>query len=727
MKGLAVKVHAAILVTVLFGAMATVRAEQRVPFPVDWTSMGDSSLDLSRFLDAPAGKHGFIRPQKDHLVDGSGKRFRIWGVNLGGPACFPEKQQAERLADTLAALGINCVRFHGLDSAWGKSSLDRSGDRWDQLNEADLAKFDYLFDQLRRRGIYANLNLNVFRTYGPADEVPQPRELGLGKWATHFHPRLIQLQQDYARKLLTRTNPYTGRRYCEEPAVVVVEIVNENSLVGGWLSGRLVGEDDQDAGTWSPLPTKYAAELNRQFNRWLAENRSPEQRLEFEMQAGRAGPLTLLSPDQFAGVSRERFETDYQFIVQTERKFLSQMRSFLKDQVGLKSMLIGDSDHSDTLNGYPHMLNNAMFDYMDGHGYWQHPSTGTEVRIKNDPMVNDPSDSTIVQFARTAMVGKPFVISETQHPYPHQYAAEGMPIVTAYSMLQDWDGVCFHAWGSSFYDSKSIIERHELFQLSPDPIKVATLWACGLMWHQRVIRPATEQTVRNVSAREMVDWCRVSRWDHRPFFDPLFPKTLPLVQQTRWQYVGDDEVPSADYPAVSIDNGIRSEGGQLDWLDFQNGRGHLLIQSPMAEAIVGFQSDWRGKAWKGTHHLSTDLSNDFAVVMLVSLDGQPIQDSRQLLLLAADRAVCKGLTWHDDMQTVDQWGDGPVEIRPVIGKVSIKGWPESDNLNVRILGAVGQPTGEQWMAELRGDRHMIDVGSPAGIMAIVERNPTGTE
>ena len=62
-------------------------------------------------------------------------------------------------------------------------------------------------------------------------------------------------------------------------------------------------------------------------------------------------------------------------------------------------------------------------------------------------MVNDPLDSTVVQFVRTPVEGHPFTISETNHPFPHQYACEGLPILSAYALFQDWDGLLWFDWG----------------------------------------------------------------------------------------------------------------------------------------------------------------------------------------------------------------------------------------------------------------------------------------
>ena len=50
---------------------------------------------------------------------------------------------------------------------------------------------------------------------------------------------MIELQHEYARDLLTHVNPYTGKRYADEPAVALIEISNEDGLIREWLWGNL--------------------------------------------------------------------------------------------------------------------------------------------------------------------------------------------------------------------------------------------------------------------------------------------------------------------------------------------------------------------------------------------------------------------------------------------------------------------------------------------------------
>ena len=714
-------IAAALAVAAVPVAAVPVAADDRVPLPVDWAAIGRSEIDLSRFLDAPAGQGGFVQAEDGHFVDEGGRRVRVWGVNLGGPACFPTHEQADRMAAAMARIGIGVVRFHGLDSAWGRSAIDRSGDTTTSLDEENLERFDYLFDQLRRRGIYGNINLNVFRTYAPGDGLPTVDRLGYAKWATHFHPRLIELQERYARDLLTHTNRYTGRPYADEPAVFVVEIVNENSLVEGWMQGKLGGSDSGDGGTWTPLPTAYAATLREQFNAWLAENRSPDQIAAYRTAAGVAEGelLPLLHPDDFTTADPERFAADYAFVVGTERAFLDRMQRLIKGEVGLRSMLIGDADHNDSTNGYPHIANNAAFDYLDGHGYWQHPTLGSQTRTANTPMVNDPLDSTVVQFARTPMVGRPYVVSETSHPYPHRYAAEGLPIITAYSLLQDWDGLLFHEWGPGIATGQKAIGDRGWFNLSTNPMQVAGLITCAAMWHRADVRPAERLVVRPLTGERMRANMQLPPWEHRPFFDDDFPKAIPLMHRTRWELT--EQPRPKDYPEVPDLDRIAADTGQLVWEGATSGHGRVTVDTPRTQMIVGHLRDWRGWNRPGISHLSTDLENRFGTVAVVSLDDEPIASSRRMLLMVGDRAADAGLSWEDDFETVAAWGEGPVSIRPMRGKVSLHGLGDHGRLTVRVLDAVGVDTGQTWTSWKDGDAWSIYVNQPAGLLAIIER------
>lgn len=223
------------------------------PFVVGY-EVGDTVTNISGWLERPAGKNGFIRVEKGHFVNDAG-RVRLWATNLCFEACFPTKEEAQRLAKRLASLGINCVRMHHMDNRhiWGKSPNKLT------IDSEMLDKLDYLIYQLKEHGIYTNLNLHVSRQFGPAEGFPAVQGLpNYDKGVDNFEPKMIEYQKKYARDLLTHVNPYTGLAYINEPAIAMVEINNENAAF-----------DEYRKGSFDRLPEPYATQLRKLWNAWL--------------------------------------------------------------------------------------------------------------------------------------------------------------------------------------------------------------------------------------------------------------------------------------------------------------------------------------------------------------------------------------------------------------------------------------------------------------------------
>lgn len=225
----------------------------------------DNASSMAHLLDPPAGKHGFIRIKNGRFVDDSGP-VRLHATNLTGPANFPTRAQADRLAARLARFGLNCVRLHYMDGKYKNFiqsekpciTTDESATQRN-LDPGQLDRLDYLIAALKRRGIYVNVNLHVARQWDERDGFPAaPGRPGMDKGLDNFEPRMVELQKEYARKLLARVNPYTSLTYANDPCVAMVEINNENALFRSYFTGGI-----------DRLPEPYAGEFRRQWNDWL--------------------------------------------------------------------------------------------------------------------------------------------------------------------------------------------------------------------------------------------------------------------------------------------------------------------------------------------------------------------------------------------------------------------------------------------------------------------------
>ena len=100
-------------------------------------------------------------------------------------AGLPSKEHAPVMAANLACRGVNCIRFHFLDrlAPVGLIAADLNDTR--TLDAQQLDRLDFFIAEPPRRGIYADLNLNVGRTYKAGDGVRDFEWLGFPKGLTY--------------------------------------------------------------------------------------------------------------------------------------------------------------------------------------------------------------------------------------------------------------------------------------------------------------------------------------------------------------------------------------------------------------------------------------------------------------------------------------------------------------------------------------------------------------
>lgn len=244
------------------------------PFLISYDSP-DNVTSMAHLLDAPAGKHGFVRIENGRFVNDAGP-VRLHATNLTGPANFPTHEQADRLAARLARFGINCVRLHYLDDYYGNFRNERqqgiiADDATTQrnLDPSQLDRLDYMVAAFKKQGIYVNMNLHVARFWDERDGfTAKDKRPWADKGLDNFEPGMIELQKEYARKLLTHLNPYTGLAYTDDPCVAMVEINNENALFNQFFRGAI-----------DKLPEPYSDEFRKQWNDWLHRRYTAEEAL----------------------------------------------------------------------------------------------------------------------------------------------------------------------------------------------------------------------------------------------------------------------------------------------------------------------------------------------------------------------------------------------------------------------------------------------------------------
>jgi hypothetical protein len=673
------------------------------PYVIDHRAAATSPADVSFLHDAPAGKGGFIRVQGGHFVKPDGKRIRFWGVHLTdwspGSIELPPKEDTPMWARTLARYGVNIVRLHFVDK-WAPTGItDGSKTDTRSFDPQQLDRLDFLVSELKKNGVYMDLNLNVGRYYKTGDGVADAEQINRNwvKSLSLFDKRIIELEKEYAHNLLTHVNPYTKTEYRNEPAIAIVEILNENGIGQGY----------------NPPTQFYKDELDGIYNTWLKTNLTADQLQKLREEAGVQGdvPVPRLPGNARATAPKDRYETEVRFFMDLENGFYQDFRKYLRD-LGVKQPIIGTADHGHSGPPWTMLASLSKLDILDGHIYWNQ-----YVGVGNVPMVNDPLHSTVVQLSRTAFAGKPYTVSETNHPFPNEYAGEGIPILAAYAGFQDWDMVIMY----TFEPKKDPAWKPYVgdpFDISLDPVRMTEMAAGALMFLQFDVKPAKQIVERTYSKEQVLDAGLLPGGlrpgSEQPYFTPGFPLALPLEHEVRIKSF--DGPPTAQLTASGA-NPIVSDTKELSWYTSDAKTGLVTVETDRSQALIGFIK----ANHKTLKNLGADISNNFATIVLTSMDEKPIARSDKMLLNTCSRVENTDEKWNDAHTSLGRGGQGhsPTLIEPVAGTVTLRAIEGAKSVSAAAIDGSGKPIGAPIAGKKTADGWEIAIGDPVTTWYVV--------
>ncbi len=233
------------------------------PFP---DTINNTTHTGKFILQAPAGIHGRVLVHSDgHLYFADNTRARFFGTNFCFSATYPSQSTSINVASHIAKQGFNLVRYHHIDGALTSAPGSNTTRR---LNHEVLDKFDYLFSQLKQKGIYSAIDLYSIRFFKSGDGIPfydsVNRSMDVVKRVYMFYEPAYELFRDYPDSLLNHTNPYTGIAYKNEPVLVFINPMNEGTLIDHYFWDNW---DNPQSNYY--LPRFYKNELQNQWNDWL--------------------------------------------------------------------------------------------------------------------------------------------------------------------------------------------------------------------------------------------------------------------------------------------------------------------------------------------------------------------------------------------------------------------------------------------------------------------------
>jgi hypothetical protein len=411
-----------------------------------------SVLDFSTDLEAPAGQHGaaVVRDGQFVFQQAPSKPVRLYGVVVSHTLPFQDKAGCERTADYLAATGYSWVRLHNYN--FGKGVMQDIGST--EFTPEARDQFDYFLACLKQRGIYFTIPINAWGFFkaGDVTDIPEFRDRAFRFESNGLLPVSADLQKwfrEYARNLLGHVNPYTHLALKDDPALLSIELANEDSIFA------LLGQVPELVGIYRG---KCGAHLQTQLGR--------------------------------APTAEEVEKALPVFALETQQSYVRTMQKFLRD-LGAQQPITDLNFRDNMLYALPR----AQLDYTDVHDYWSlyhslaaKPVNGQILYQQSWANPHAIAWSTYLGPTASRLFGKPYASSEFNGCYPSPFWAHTGPFEGALAAMQGWTMVARCGIAAHPKDFFNVIAPNRI-NTSASPLMMLSERIGAMLHAQGEVRP----------------------------------------------------------------------------------------------------------------------------------------------------------------------------------------------------------------------------------------------
>ncbi len=368
--------------------------------------------------------------------------------------------------------------------------------------------------------------------------------------------------------------------------------------------------------------------------------------------------------------AKERQIDRLRFLAQTGKSYFDDMRSYIKNDLGCDALVTGT-----IVFGPLGLYTQSDMDFIDAHAYWQHPQfPGTPWDPENwyleqKAMTDYINEATLFGLAGCRLgyspnyPGKPFTVTEYNHPAPLDFQAECVGMLASFAAAQDWDGLWLYAythnsddWNDNYFNG--------FFDILHNPAKWGFVPAGAGIFQTGGIEPVGN-TYYYAGITDVNESLFPIANLHLKYDLDTFSALAENSGFSR-QDLLDKRIANTLYETGSIALPNDPNRTVLEWEVGGDGKGIYSAVGKSAWVYIGHREKF---AFASDNKVEVNEPN-YAAITVTYLEPErikiPLPESRKILITACGRCENTGMIFSPDRTTVGtNWGGAPVQIEVV--------------------------------------------------------------
>lgn len=607
-----------------------------------------------RFLnEETAGMNGFIRLSADgeSFMVGD-KHIRFWPVNSG--AGDMNDAELANHAEFLAQMGVNMVRYHGSINPAGKGT---------DIYDVDRKEIDNIWRvvaAMKKQGIYTTIS--PFWPHNGHMGGWLPKEWGIEGYSDkddlwgvmYFNDKLQDAYKAWVRVLYAENNPYTGIALKDEPAVGIIQIMNEDGVFFWTMQNMRPALKKMVTAKYISWLEKRYGTLASAFAAW-GDARLPADNLN--NQTVDIYPLYEMT-QAASGNKAIRMRDQVEFFADTQYDFYHEIHDYYTKVLGCKQIINAEN----WTTASPSRLldlerwTNTSNEVLAVNRYYDPGHFGENNGWRIDPGHHYMGLSAMKNPQKLPInvkqvVGHPFVMTESGWNLPHKYMAEGPFLISTIQSITGFDAFYWFSFEGVDYT------RNPYFEFTKDAEGRSAMnrWTCSLpgilgqfpanslLYRLGYLKPGQvvvheEKSMDKLWNREVSPIIEETNFDpNRDTKNTLGKGTESDISPLAFLTGKVEVVYGGDASKTLINPGlaqlidpekkvIKSSSGQMKW-DY--GKGICQVVSEKACGVCGFLA---GSKKFSLGNVQISSNNNYAAIWVVAMDNQPIQTSGKVLI-----------------------------------------------------------------------------------------------